>query len=113
MEGFLLWHAAYAPFARFISLMPKPLNSISGMCVWKVPFDRRASAFTNHREPLRCFVNTTKRFVGSGPRVRLSVQALWAALNLWTSRDAANAAASVQAARRVRRMARRLQGEGS
>ena len=72
LEGFRLWHAAYAPLARFISLMPKPRNSISGMCVWKVPFDRNASALTNQREPLRCFVNTTNLFVGSGPLVNLA-----------------------------------------
>ena len=40
---------------------------------------------------------------------RPGAHALCAARSLWTSRDAANAAASVPAARRVRRMARRLQ----
>ena len=65
----------------------------------KVPFDRRANALTNHLEPLRRFVKTTKRFVGSGPRVRLSVHALCAALNLWTSRDAAAATAAQESAR--------------
>ena len=60
------------------------------------PFVRRALEHPVDR-------NTTKRFVGSGPLVKLSVHALCAALNLWTSRDAANAAASVQAAT-VRRM---------
>ena len=39
---------------------------------------------------------------GSGPRVRLSVHALWAALNLWTSRDAAAAAAAQESARTPR-----------
>ena len=104
LEGFRLWHAAYAPLARFISLMPKPRNSISGMCVWKVPFDRKAKALTNHLDPLRCLVNTTKRFVGSGPLVKLSVHALCAALSLWTSRDAAAATAAHESAR-TRRMA--------
>ena len=72
------------------------------MCVWNVPFDRKANALTNHLEPLRCFVKTTKRFVGSGPLVKLSVHALFAALNLWTSRDAAAATAAQESARTPR-----------
>ena len=47
----------------------------------------------------RVVVNTTKRFVGSGPLVKLSVHALCAALSLWTSRDAAAATAAQESAR--------------
>ena len=47
----------------------------------------------------------TKRFVGSGPLVKLSVHALCAALSLWTSRDAAAATARAQESARTPRMA--------
>ena len=72
------------------------------MCDWNEPLLRRASAFTNHRDPERCFVKTTKRAVGSGPRVVLIVHVLRAARGFWTSRDAADATAANAHAKRRR-----------